>query len=110
MKRKMMATFIVLFSFLLGITSEAYASEGKSSIQFYMENVGPEDEDEIISDKEEIEPEKLPEAEKDTSGKPQTLLPQTNYTQSRIMVITGSLILVVILLIIKERRKKNEKK
>jgi hypothetical protein len=74
-----------------------------------MENIAPEDDEEIINDKEDSGPEKHPEAEKDTSGGPQIQLPQTNFRQSKIMVIVGSILLVFILLIIKERRNKDEK-
>ncbi|MBW9323974.1 hypothetical protein FG877_10540 [Enterococcus casseliflavus] len=112
MKRKKVVLFIFFSIFLLGYTSLAHATEGKSSIQFYMENIASEEEDEdkLISDEVENRPEKNPETEKDTSGVPQTQLPQTNFRQSRIMGVIGSILLIFILFIIKERRKKNEKK
>lgn len=104
--KKKVTLFVVFTSFLLGFVSPSYASEGKSSIKFYLENVIPEDE-EVISDSEESGVENLPQT--DTSGSSESKLPQTDFSQSKVMITTGSLLLVFVLLIIKERRNKNEK-
>lgn len=111
MKKRWITTCIVLASCLLGFVSLAQASEGKSSIKFYIENVAPEDEEEAISDKEESLPENNSETESNTPGIGQSQLPQTNFRQSKIMMIIGNLVLIFVLLIIiaKERRKRDEK-
>lgn len=109
MKKKLIAMCIVLTSCFLGIVSIAQASEGKSSIRFYIENKAPENEEEVNIDKDEELPQKHPEIEGDTSGIGQSHLPQTDFRQSKIMIIIGSLALILVLLIFKERRKRDEK-
>lgn len=109
MRNKLIIICLVFTSCLLGSLSLAHASEGKSSIKFYLENIAPEGEETIL-DNENSTPEKYPKPEIDT-GVSQNKLPQTSFKHSKIMMIIGNLLLVFVLLIIRGRKEKekNEK-